>query len=457
MLLIQKHFLPRAIGLDLSFEKVGMASMLYGIVFYFFSILSSWAWLLSAIVLFDDVNDPIPIPLLAPTTERELNAMKQSHTECLASLCVEIGHGVDVACVVNDNGKTGRIEYGDNVPVEIFFPQICHDAMEATLGHPYLNGDVSRGIEPISFITFQRENKIPRNETARAQNSLLRLLPNCSVMVTAAPLLSSEGDKLNEEFNKDLLATDLSFLLDLLTLTGNNNKLYTRGYRETHVLKYLLCPNEMTPHIQDKILPQLGSIYNFIMDYRMEILTGMLFLIITIGPILTLSWLMLRTLLPAMLMQRYLAWPHRSIRFWDVWRTLLLLFVLSSNSTSSVVLTLVMTLGALCYKDTTAAVEWAFLGILARVAHDTIYPYLDAWVGKSLANVMGIKIALALVHAVVVGEGWWKIVTLYVVYKSYRGLQLNRRPDPLEQTRLHLDNNDQTHPQITGRGHIKVD
>jgi hypothetical protein len=450
----------------------------------FFSVLSSWAWTLSTIVSLvawnvvgsNNDDDPFRIPLLMATTERELNVIKQSHAECLASLCVEIGRGVDVDCIINDNGKTGRVEYGDNVPVEIFFPQICHDATEATFGYPYLNGDARLGMKPIAFITVPRETNIPRNETARTQNSLLTLLPDCSVTVNTVMGLSPDElglmkDKLNagdweklyQEFKDTSDSIDLSLSLDLLTFTGKKQQQYTPGHRETHILKYLLCPNDMAPEIQNQLLPQLESIYNHVMDYRIELTTGILFLYHAINSKLTLCWLMLRTLLPAMLMQRYLSWPHRSIRFWDIWRTLLLLCVISSYGTSSVVLTLVMVLGALCYKDTTAAMEWAFLGILAWTANDTIYPYLDAWVGDSLANVMGIKIALALVHAVVVGEGWWKIVTLYVVYKSYQGLQLiKQRPDPLEQTRLHLDNNNnhqhQQHPLIiVGQDHIKVD
>eukprot|EP00797_Seminavis_robusta_P008259 Sro157_g071370.2 (450) ;mRNA; f:93326-94675 len=448
--------------------------------------LSSWAWTLYMFFSLALKNNEDSIPLLLATSEQELNAIKESHGLCLESLCQEIGRGIDVDCVVNEDGKTGRTEFGANVPSQIFFPKACHDATEATLGFPFLDGDEEMGIAPVAFISVAKDPNMGQNETVamlEAQKSLLTLLPECAIVVNAAaPVVSQEEmesikeslkfnnndhgewDKLFEELNQqEPQPLEMALTLDLLSLTSQQQ--YTPGHRETHVLKKLFCPEDMPPEVQQKVIPTLQVIYTFFMDYRIEMLIMFLFASHSVLSVGTVCWLVVRLILPAMLMKKFLSWPHHAsniISFWDIWRTLILLCMVSSYGLSSPVLSVVLALGAwvLC-GDTTAAMEWAFLGCLAWSADDMIFPFLDTWVGDPMSQIKGMRILNFVINSVVVGEGWWKLVTIYVIAKSYQGLNAKQRQsskNALEQTQINLQGvTNHNGPTAVNGEHAKMD
>jgi len=428
-----------------------------------------------------DNNFDLAFPILQAISEEELAGIKKSHEACFYSFCDDIGHKIPIDCVVNEDGTTARVEFAadehTNLPPEyIPFPEACHKACEKTFGYRYLAGNEELGTYPVAFMTIQKGPLHPANATTKHTHdqkkdgiatSLLTLLPDCSVTINSSPDLSEEElaaireklnidikeweETINQQFklgnnynNRNQRHPDIDLLLSFNLLgLPHNKKNRLPGDRERFVLKRILCTDEMPTEVQEEILPTLASFYNFFMDYRHEILTVGICLYHYTMVGWTFGWLMFRLALPTVLLKRLGNWPDK-IETIDIWRTLLLVSFISTAYLNTPVLSTIMVLGALYYRDTKAAIEWGWLGILAWGAPDVIYPTLNSIVtmlfGDKEGDGMAMKIARHISHLLVVGEGWWKLVTLYVVYRSYQALQTTwQRPaNILEQTRLNI-------------------
>lgn len=464
-----------------------------------FAAISSWSW--TANILYqvyvspsqssssyaeDDLLSVLgQIPILQARTRAEIEAMKLAHQDCFSSLCEEVGRSTAITCIVNDDGVTSRVEYGDDI-VDPFvdFPEACHVATEVTFGDRYLDGftfeDESReDVAAIAFISLSKITSENLNETTTSKRaSLLTLLPDCSLMISDPDVSPAELQALKEKLNlkvggnwNDLYQDfqeqtqqqqplDVSLSFDLMQLV-HLYKTPPPGHRETNVLKYLFCVDEMPEDVRQAALPTLTWIYNFLMDYRQEILTVLLYFANLSFAFLTIAWLMLRLVVPSMLMKRVLSWPD-GISTTHIWNALLVLCLVTSfRLIQSPVLAGFMACGALWYRNFTAAMEWSFLGILAWAASDTIYPYLDDVLLGQLEKFDGLDILYWTTHIFVIGEGWWKLVTIYVVYRAYQALyeSTQQPPAPIQQTQMNL------HPSNTMNGqeqqqqqdHFKVD
>jgi hypothetical protein len=324
-------------------------------------------------------------------------------------------------------------------------------------------------VEAIALMALQKEPS--GNATASDQViSLMTLLTDCTVIAsdpeTSAEKLQtikehlniggSDWDNLYQEFNNQQQQgpelADIVLSIDLMNLMRNGR--LPPGHRENRILKNILCVEEMPDEIRNHVLPSLAILYHFLMDYRKEILIFFLYLSNVVFSILTFAWLMVRLVFPSMVMKRVLFWPE-GIRTVDIWRTLLLLCLSTSFRLISPPLAAALAGGALLhYKNFKAALEWCFLGVLAWAGPDTIYPFLDDALGRHLAKLDGLNILYYTLHLFVIGEGWWKLVTCYVVYRAYQSLiESIQSPPPLEQTQLRLDGNTMTN----GDEHVKID
>lgn len=439
-----------------------------------FVILSSWCWTFStlySLYVFQN-SDLQSVPIIQALTREQLGVIKQSHQDCFQSLCDEIGRPTAIDCIVNDDGVSNRVEYGDDVPDYIYFPEPCHDATEATFGGRYLEGVPEKKLGAIAFIALQKE-KLGNTTSTSKVTSVLTLLPDCSVMVsdpevspeelqTIKEKLNLHGgdfDKLYQEFNSNNQQggrheLDINLSIDLLKLMHPSRQL-PPGHRESHVLKNIFCVDEMPDDVQEQALPQLATIYNFLMEYRQEILILLLYGSNIFFSFMTVGWLMVRLVIPSMVMKRVLTWPD-NIGTMDIWRTLLLLCITTSFRLTSPVLAGLLAMGALWYKNSTAALEWCFLGLVAWAAPDTIYPFLDSLLGDHLDKLDAVNVLYFILHVFVIGEGYWKLITIYVVYRAYQALRESLKPPPIEQTQLRLDGNDMnmTH---NGEEHAKTD
>ena len=485
-----------------------------------YMMLSSWALSWSTLVwLYLDVfpvnnNDSssfgaIPIMQLA-LTPTDLGRIKASHAECFRSLCDDIGRTVDVACVVNDNGVSAHLELGKEQSELIFFTEECHRATEETFGYRYLDGDPDIGARPIALLHLQPNdeplpNKHHKNETAaknknaankNSERSILTLLPDCSITVnTASPELMNPEDmeQIRRTLNIDLAewentinghfdntnkkAGDIDFSVAANLLGPLPHHAKPPGYREAQVLKHLFCPEEMSQEVQELILPTAGTMYHWMIDCRHILLAVGVSLFSYCRSLGSLLWIMLRVLWPAYVMKRFLSWPEdKSIDYWNIWRNLVLLcLVSSSQANNSLVLTAIMTAGACYYRNTQAAMEWALLGVLAWGAPDTVYPVLDSLLmmggGGGLKQrwkqIDFLGIVPWFIHVLVVGEGWWKLVTMYVVGRSYLSLRQAWQPSEndveLEQMQLGTNPGQQQQqqqqqvPYSHDQAHAKVD
>ena len=456
-----------------------------------FCVVSSWAWTASTLVWLytdvfaavDDTGNGLIVPIMQlDLTPRELERIKDTHYQCIQSLCENIGRTVEVACVVNDDGRSAHLELGEDQPELVFFTEECHFATEATFGMRYLDGDETIGSKPIAFLRIQTE-EIPANVTAAAQktsntpSSILTLLPDCSITVNPSPMMNAEDmENIRQTLNVDVAEWEDSVFSGIDSQTGTDiyvkanllglpNHAKPPGYRESHVLKNLFCPEEMSDEIQEVILPNAGVIYHLVMECRHLLLAGGLSLYSYALSFGTLAWLMVRVLFPAWIMKRFLSWPE-SIGYWHIWRSLLLLCVVSRmGANNSWALTAAMVIGACYYRDTQAAMEWAFLGILAWGAPDTVYPVLDSFFSdggawqRAWQQIDFLGIVPWSFHVLVVGEGWWKLVTLYVVGRSYQSLRRSLRPvtNELEQTQLYDIHPGQKPQAPRHNEHVKVD
>ena len=484
-----------------------------------FLMLSSWAWSWSTSMwLYMDVfpgdsdssadNDQPPafsgaIPIMQlELTPQELGRIKATHANCVQSLCNDIGRTVDVSCVVNDDGVTARLELGEEQSELVYFTEECHVATEETFGYRYLDGDERIGALPIALMHMQGKGTLPKqNETASSKNSkhaantnknkrsILTLLPDCSITINTDSsewmVNAEEMEQIRKTLNIDLTEwentmkghhkrgggeVDFSVAAHLLGLPHPAKQ---PGYREAHVLKHLFCPEEMSPEVQEHILPAVELTYHWMIDCRHYILFFLVTLFSYSRSFGSLVWIMLRVLWPAHVMKRCLPWPDdKTIGYWNIWRNLVLLCVVSSSHTNSLVLTAVMTAGACYYRNTQAAMEWALLGVLAWGAPDTVYPVLDSFLmmggGGGLKQrwkqIDFLGIVPWTIHVAVVGEGWWKLVTLYVVGRSYlslhQALQSSENAVELEQMQLGTNPQHQQQrpvPYNHDEAHAKVD
>ena len=151
-----------------------------------------------------------------------------------------------------------------------------------------------------------------------------------------------------------------------------------------------------------------------------------------------------------------------------------MLSIVSSFQLNSLLLAAIMTAGACYYRSTQAAMEWALLGVLAWGAPDTVYPILDSFLlmggdgGGDLRQrwqqIDFLGIVPWSIHLLVVGNGWWKLVTIYVVGRSYMSLWQSSRSLPsdveLEEMQLTADSSQSQHPQPPynqEHAHAKID
>lgn len=438
-----------------------------------FVMLSAWSSSASLLVWMYTEVFPADVPIMdISLTPHDLWKIKMTHYNCFHSLCDDIGRTTAVDCLVSDDGFSAKVELAEYQSPAVFFTEDCHIAIDATFGYRYLDGDEKIGARPIALVNIQTE-EIPANATAStkehsaAKTSILTLLPDCSITVNASPDMNPEEREyirktlnvdmsewestINGHYDKHKDNMDLSVAANLM---GLPNDAKPPGYRESNVLKKLFCPEEMASEVQELILPSAGTIYNLVIDCRHVILAVGLSLYSYCMSLGTLVWLMLRVLWPAWVMKRFLSWPE-SIDYWHIWRSLLLLCLLSSFHANSLVLTAAMTAGACYYRNTQAATEWAMLGVLAWSATDVVYPVLDSFLGgdgglqQKWQQIDFLGIVPWSIHLLVVGEGWWKLVTLYVVGRSYQSLRqsLQQADVELEQTQLDMNPEQQQRQQ----------
>jgi len=419
-------------------------------------------------------GDGIPL-LQIDLSPQKLQYMKETHYECLSSLCDEIGRGVQVDCIVNEDSKTARLEVGQNQPALIYFPEKCHVATETTFGYRYLDGDPTIGAKPIALVHLQTQ-KIPKNGSSVIEKeqplSMLTVLPDCFITVDTSIITNMHSDEMEQI--KKTLNVDISEWEEMHRQWNQNSKRRAEidiafqtmnllgslpdptkppGYRETFVLQQAMCPDQMSEAVQELVLPSAEATYNFVIEYRHELVAGIVSMLGYMVTVTSLLWIMVRVLLPAWILKRSLSWPY-GVNLSKIWFQLVMLcFVSNFRAHTSAVLPAVMAVGASCYRDYKAAMEWAFLGILAWGGPDTIYPVLDAAMsGIRWRSIDVLGIAPFAINLLAVGEGWWKLVTLYVVVRSYQSFRQSLEApatDDLERTQIEM----QAHRQA----HVKVD
>ena len=133
-------------------------------------------------------------------------------------------------------------------------------------------------------------------------------------------------------------------------------------------------------------------------------------------------WLMVRSIIPAIVARRYLSWPN-DISTRDVWRGMVLVALVSSEFAQVPLLSITMATSAyVLFQDSKSAMEWVFLGFLAWQS-SYLTPYMEPLVSFSFLGPFA-PIGSFLLSVLVVGEGWWKLVTLYAFTRAYLPLSV---------------------------------
>lgn len=366
--------------------------------------------------------------------------------ECARSLCDEVGRLVDVDCIVNDDGETARVEYHNGEEdaeevdgaqardIYIDIPETCHAAVRETFGSDWLEGDEETGV---SLIMIQRQERNHHNK------AIVTLLPQCAVSTSTTTLIitQDEVDLILDDPSLDIDAADWTDFYDyqysLNLIDYMNPQHVVPGHRERHVLKYLFCPEEFPEGLQSNGLQVAQVVYEVVLKYRHALVTLVVHLFAFVSVAVDVIGLMFQLILPTLVLKRFAKFPD-AVTKWNIWRTLLLLCLVSDPYTTCPLLSTLLTVRALWYGNTTAAMEWSFLGVLAWGAPD-VGPYLDSLFGGILAKLDGLGILGWVLDLLVVGVGWWKLVTIYVVGRSYQSLVQSQRPrDALEETQVSM-------------------
>ncbi|CAB9496359.1 expressed unknown protein [Seminavis robusta] len=393
-----------------------------------FPILAATLWSMQALAPFcfgDENNGRIPI--MENHTLAEMEAIRDSHAICSQSLC-DLAKTLPLGCVAKTNDYKAGCEhlsyrYGELGEDLIALPRVCRDAFVSTLG-----SDLD-----VNLMDIRHEEKVPVEATAdghlETKQSIFTLHPNGLVEFNLDAILPVEGGikKLRSHTETNGLTERNVLSFSVLAFSPGRDSLQA-GHVQGDVLTSMFCLTEMHPHQRH----ELQKWYNLCMDHSLGIVVG-LALLFVVGSVVfyfghslwLVLWIMLRMILPAFVARRVLAWPDK-ITTWDVWRGLVLIGLVTASSLQPTLLSCVLAGGAfLIYRDTSAAIEWAFLGFLAwgsPVVASHLNPLATSLLlTRSSPAILRVLVEWSL-YLLFVGEGWWKFVTIYAFARSYGSL-----------------------------------
>lgn len=374
---------------------------------------------------FKAVNDDSRIPILENLSSEQMASIRAAHLACAESLC-DLAETIPLDCVRGaDNSLSADFGRFDG-PDIITLPEICRDALEETVG----------SVWDVNLMQVQRDGSVADASTTSTKlpglatldkthkSSLLTFYPDCSVEGNAQTIFPPDNQENHTAFDNN----NETIHLHPFAISLNNFFPNTTGDRKENVLTNLFCPDDMDPGTQEKIKEwydlAMANPGGLACVFAVVVLGGM----VVYNFVSTLSlvvWLMIRMIIPASVAQRVLSWPKNTSN-WHIWQAMVLLGLISSQSASRVPsLSCIMAASAfLFHSDTKAAFEWTFLGVLAW-GSTTVDPYLGSFATSLfLPESWGVLtwIVRSVIHLLVVGEGWWKLVTVYVFARSYRAL-----------------------------------
>ncbi len=354
-------------------------------------------------------------PILHPfLTIQELDYMKDSHEKCVAAICQSVEH-IEFDCEMIQEGRVVLDRFTvsvDRVPL----PLECHEAIRVTFGDDFLdegmqlegntttiaptrigNAISNKGIDLIHFQDLARRKGLHYNVP------IFQILPDQCLL------------------QENLLEYHFS-LVDSITMQP--------GSRERIELRNFACPEHMSRQTPLGILPKSMDFYGLIMAWRRSGTLFLLCLLHVAGNFAKCAARALFLLVPSLLLWIFVL-PKDEIRgcrisLFSTISTLLLLRTLSDNrggEMEEMIRTGIVFVSATSFANQKAAMEWVFLffvsymdfGIIWDSWNDTVADSFDrAYTSKNILD--GIRFLIALL---IPGSGFWKLVTVYVVYMAF--------------------------------------
>ena len=131
--------------------------------------------------------------------------------------------------------------------------------------------------------------------------------------------------------------------------------------------------------------------------------------------------------LTSVMVKNALSWPNdiigdRKITYSSIWKILTLICYITSqidvaSTTRGMALFGLLTVGALSYGNTRAAMEWAFLSVLGTA---DLSMFLSLWDTATLHDKLNVLVSVDMLFSVLIPTlNWWKYLSLYVFFMAY--------------------------------------
>jgi hypothetical protein len=354
------------------------------------------------------LQEALDVPFIKVMSDVELQEMRDVHSSCLRSFCDVARDIPPIDCIV---GRDGHSAYMDieayNGPRDIPFPHSCHLAMQKTFG-----------LDPLIYDLIHI-----RNGTA-----LLQALSQLNLM---EPFFLIHHETCT--FTIPGSGSIGTMLIDAPE----------PGQRQQNLFERYVCEDELSDSDSGReYLALFHARYEWILTYRFIVYFTVSFAAGLIGNLCDLGLLMIHLIPSTFVLRLILRWPkdfvgYRQVTFWSIWQTLVLICVVTSYHEGwgslhhyflALSLILGSRLGAYQYGGKKALLEWGSLYLLFITQSSWTTVLADLL--NKLAMFNGLLALGQLVHLVIPGEGWWKLVRVYAFCLSYSSLW-KKMDDPL--------------------------